>query len=228
MSRSRIASKMFASRRAAPAAPSACTAVVQLAACRCARERHQVAQLHQVIHLVHIAAPTAARPPASRSSPSSSISSWRMERRHVALHLETHDLAEAALEDLLLDRLQQILGLVDLPEVEVGVPRDAEGVPSRRSSCRETAPTGSRRSRPRAATKQFGRPVGTQRGSERGTFTRAKCSTPVGGVADLDRQRQRKIRDVRERVPGIDRQRRQHREHLRLEVRVDRAALPPA
>ena len=67
--------------------------------------------------------------------------------------------------------------------------------------------------------------TGTQRGRRFGTFTRAKCSVPVHRVANLHRERQRQVGDVRERVPGIDGERREHREDLRLEVLVDRAPL---
>jgi hypothetical protein len=48
---------------------------------------------------------------------------------------------------------------------------------------------------------------------------------PAVGIAQLDRQRQRQVRDVRERVPRIHRQRREDREHLRLEELVDRHPL---
>jgi hypothetical protein len=44
-------------------------------------------------------------------------------------------------------------------------------------------------------------------------------------VVHLDGEGQRQVRDVREWMPRIDRQRREHREHLRLEVRVECRAL---
>ena len=46
-------------------------------------------------------------------------------RRHAAIHLEAHRVAEAPPPQLLLDRQQQVVGLV-LLEVEVGVAGDAE------------------------------------------------------------------------------------------------------
>src|SRR5215813_3218559 len=49
-------------------------------------------------------------------------------RRHVVLHLDTHDFAEPALEDLLFDARKQILRLLDW-NVEVGIARDPERVP---------------------------------------------------------------------------------------------------
>ena len=58
-------------------------------------------------------------------------------------------------------------------------------------------------------------PIGTKRGSTSfGTFTRANVSVAGDRVAQPDRERQRQVRDVRERPAGADRQRRQHREDL--------------
>ena len=48
---------------------------------------------------------------------------------------------------------------------------------------------------------------------------------PALGVAQLDRQREREVRDVRDRVPWIDRERRQDGIHLRVEEGVERPAL---
>ena len=61
----------------------------------------------------------------------------------------------------------------------------------------------------------------TNRGSSDGTFTRAKRRTAGVGVAHDHGQVQRQVRDVRERVAGIDRERRQDREDPLLE-RLDR------
>ena len=52
----------------------------------------------------------------------------------------------------------------------------------------------------------------TKRGSSGGTFTRAKRSSPVLGVADDDREVERQVGDVGEGVRGVDRERREHRE----------------
>ena len=54
-----------------------------------------------------------------------------------------------------------------------------------------------------------GRP--RNRGSDGGTFTRAKRVMWVFGIADADGEVQRQVRDVREGVRRIDRQRRQDR-----------------
>src|SRR5688500_4679546 len=43
---------------------------------------------------------------------------------------------------------------------------------------------------------------------------------PAVRVTDLYREREREVRDVREGMAGIDRQRREHREHFRLEEHV--------
>ena len=50
-----------------------------------------------------------------------------------------------------------------------------------------------------------------------GTFTRANRRMWVVGIADHDRQVQRQVGDVRERVRRVHRQRREDREHASLE-----------
>ena len=56
----------------------------------------------------------------------------------------------------------------------------------------------------------------TKRGSiSFGTFTRAKCASPVCRVAHEDGERQRQVGDVRERAPEADGERREHREDRR-------------
>ena len=57
--------------------------------------------------------------------------------------LDAHDLAEAPAAQLVLDRLQQVVGLVG--DLEVGVARDAEDAVRRRSPCPGTARRGCRR-----------------------------------------------------------------------------------
>ena len=54
-------------------------------------------------------------------------------------------------------------------------------------------------------------------------FDAREVDRPALRIANLDRERQREIRDVRERVAGIDGERREHRKDLRLEVLVDLA-----
>ena len=52
---------------------------------------------------------------------------------------------------------------------------------------------------------------------------------PLAGlrVAEADRDREAQRRDVRERVPGVDRERRQHREDLVEEALAERARGAP-
>ena len=67
--------------------------------------------------------------------------------------------------------------------------------------------------------------TGTKRGSVGGIFTRAKCSsTPVARrLFELDGKREREIRDIRERMAAIDRERRQHRKDALVEGSLERA-----
>ena len=68
-------------------------------------------------------------------------------------------------------------------------------------------------------------PSGTNRLKIGGTFTRAKCSLPVFGVAHQDGEVEREPGDVGERVGGVDRQRREHREDPVLEQPLARLLL---
>ena len=52
-------------------------------------------------------------------------------------------------------------------------------------------------------------PTGRKRGSTSGTFTRARRRSPVSGSRTHHAEREREVRDVRERPPGADRERRQ-------------------
>ena len=66
--------------------------------------------------------------------------------------------------------------------------------------------------------------ISTNRGSTSlGTFTRANTSWSSVRVAQAHDQAQRQVRDVGERPPGADRQRRQHGEDLLAEVTLDLA-----
>ena len=67
--------------------------------------------------------------------------------------------------------------------------------------------------------------TGTQRGRLFGTFTRAKCTVPRSGSRTSTASDSERLEMYGNGWPGIDRERRQNREHLRLEVLVDRAPL---
>ena len=60
--------------------------------------------------------------------------------------------------------------------------------------------------------------ITTKRGSSGGTLTRAKRRSSVVGVADDDAQVERQVGDVRERVAGVDGERREHREDAVAEL----------
>ena len=69
-------------------------------------------------------------------------------------------------------------------------------------------------------------PTGTKRGSSSlGTLTRANVVVCGLRVAHEDGEAQRQVRDVRERPPEPDGERRQHREDLAAEALVDAVAL---
>ena len=81
---------------------------------------------------------------------------------------------------LVLDRLQQVVGLVG--DREVGVAGDAEDVRGRRSPCPGTARRGASAIRSSSGTNVRPSPTGTKRGSiSFGTFTRANVCTSVTG-----------------------------------------------
>ena len=88
----------------------------------------QIAQLQQIVPIVHVAR-------GERGHELRLAFTQLLEQqlphglRHIALHLEPYHFAEATLEHLLFDRLEQIVRLVDLSDVQVGVARDAKGEP---------------------------------------------------------------------------------------------------
>ncbi len=61
----------------------------------------------------------------------------------------------------------------------------------------------------------------TNRGSSGGTFTRANLRSPGHRVAHHRREVERQVRDVRERVRGVDRQRGEHREDALVELLLE-------
>ena len=133
---------------------------------------------------------------------------------HRPLDLEADGLAEAPAPDLLLDREQQVVGLV-LLDRDVGVARDPEQVrlddlhaPEQLVEVRldhlveqhELVPLD------REQARQAGRDLDA-----------GEAGLAALRVAQADRDRQRQRADVRERVPGIHGKRREHREDLVVE-----------
>ena len=118
---------------------------------------------------------------------------------------------EPATAQLHLDRFEQVVGLL-LLERQVGVAGDAERRPLLDRPCRRTSGRSWAAMSCSTGTK---RPVvehGRAAGTRSGTLSRAKRRSPVSGSATVSRERQREVGDVRERVAGIDGERREHRE----------------
>jgi hypothetical protein len=141
-------------------------------------------------------------------------------RRHVVLDLHADHLAEPPLENLLLDRGEQVLRLLD-GNVEIGVPRDPERIPGRHLESRKE------RAQVRADDllqryEVEGTPLHRHpaRETARHLHAREAYGAPFW-VAHLGGDRQRQIGDVRERMTGIDGERRENGKDLRLEVLVD-------
>ena len=155
-----------------------------------------------------------------RSSRSSSTSSARICRRRSCLHLQAHHFAEAAQEDLLLDRREQIVRLFAREQLDVRVARDAEGVPVAHLHAREERA----QIDPNELLErnELVRPPERDppRKAARHLHAREVILVRVR-IANLHREREREIRDVRKGVPGIDRERREHRIHLLLEILIE-------
>ena len=135
------------------------------------------------------------------------------------LDLEAHGPAEAAAAQLDLDRGEQVVGLL-LLEGEVGVAGDPEGVVALDLHAREQrVEVGGDDLLERHEALAVGHhhePGQQQRHLHPG-------EAPLVGdrVAHDDGQVQRQVRDVRERVAGVDGQRREHREDALLEHLVE-------
>ena len=94
------------------------------------RQRHQVTQFEQLIDIVHV---TFAERRNRLCLACAELLEQQLSHRgrHLAVNLQPHDLSKSPLKNLLLDRLEQILRLIDLPEIEIRVSRDAERMPAR-------------------------------------------------------------------------------------------------
>ncbi len=159
------------------------------------------------------------------SSPSPRSSSGARRVRHGPLDLEPHDLAEAPLAQLLLEGHQQVVRLV-LLDREVRVAGDPEEVVLEHLHAgEEDVEVGGddlleQHVRPDA---DFPEPR-----QHRRHLDPREAPLPGVGVADRDREREREVADVRERVPGIDGERRQDGEDLVQEAlaQLDLALVP--
>ena len=139
--------------------------------------------------------------------------------------LEAHRVAAAPLAQLVADRLEEVVGLL-LVDVEVAVARDAElghaGDLEAREEPVEEVP------HELAQEHEGGRSdplTGTSRGSTRGIVTTARRLTGSPGPPDQAGDAEELVLDPRERVRGVDRERRQHRPQALVDVRPELIAV---
>jgi hypothetical protein len=144
-------------------------------------------------------------------------------RAHVRAHLDPHDVAEAAPAQLVLDRLEQVVGLVG--DREVGVARDAEDVVVDDLHAREqrVQVLGDQVLERDERVAVAGR---HEAGQHLLRHLHAREGLDAGHrVAHQHAERQRQVGDVGERPAEPDGQRREDREDLAAEALVQRAAL---
>ena len=143
-------------------------------------------------------------------------------QRHRVLDLEPNDFTEAALEDLLFDRREQILRLFDR-QLEIGVACDPERMPAEHLHSREERPE--IRADDLLERNEMVRSPKDWHPTREALRDLDPREMILSGfrITNLHGERERQIRDVRERVTGIDGERRQNRKDLRLEVFVERA-----
>ena len=144
-------------------------------------------------------------------------------RAHLGADLDAHDVAEAAPAQLVLDRLEQVVGLVG--DREVGVAGDAEDVVVDDLHAREqrVQVLGDQVLERHEGVAVAGRDEAREHLLR---HLHARERLDAGDrVAHQHAERQREVGDVREGAAEPDRQRRQHREDLAPEALVERAAL---
>ncbi len=133
--------------------------------------------------------------------------------RHRRGHLEAGHLAEPAPAELDLDRLEQVVGLVG--DLEVGIARNAEERP-----LDDVHPGEERRQEVGEHLLERDEPAGVPDGQEaRQALGHLHAREPLLaglGIAREDGQAHRESGDVGKRLPGPDRERRQHGEDLVL------------
>ena len=187
-------------------------------------ERHEVAQVEQRARRVHLA--VRERRDLGIFGVAQLVEQQRAQcGGHVGRHLESHHFAEPALEHLLLDHREEVFRLLAVRDLEVRIARDAERVRAEDLHPRE------QRAEMRADHLLERHEViraaldGNPAWEGLRHLHAGEMLVAVFGLAKLHRQREREVRDVRERMARIDRERRQHGEYVRLEERVHRLAL---
>ena len=138
---------------------------------------------------------------------------------HRALHLEAHRLAEAPAPDLLLDREQQVVRLV-LLDRDVGVAGDPEEVGLQDLHAPEQLVQV--RLDHLVQEHELVALDREQARQDRRDLDPREAALAALGVPQADGDRERERADVRERVPGIHRERREHREDLVVEAAPER------
>ena len=143
--------------------------------------------------------------------------------RRTLLQLDAHYLGESPLEDLLLDRAEQVVIVIEHRQLEVRVPDDAKGA--------EAAQLHPREERPQIGADQLLQRNEVVLFTKRHPARKALWHFDAGEarilrqrVVDLDRKGQRQIGDVRGRIGRVEGERCQQRVNLRLEKLIE--ALP--
>ena len=157
-------------------------------------------------------------------------------RRRVARDLEAHGVAALAPPELLLDRLQQVLGLL-LVDLDVEVARDAEDVEPLDARAGEDGARRGGRARSSSSTnaRVAGCPSGRLHARDREEARQHRrhlhdaepvLERPL--AREHDAEVQALVSHLRERVARVDRDRREDREDLVVEARVELARAPRA
>ena len=144
-------------------------------------------------------------------------------RGHVGAHLQQRHRAAAKLPEARFDRLQKVVGFV-LLDLEVRVPDDAEQVSAFRPVCPERAPEYLRESRPRrrrTSSLRCRELFGQQDKARKHVGHLDARELRASGVADDHREVLAQVRDERERVAGIEGERRENGTDLTREVGVE-------
>ena len=190
------------------------------------RERQQVGRVQQPGHLVEV---VGGERPGGRLLLLAELRQQQLaqRRRHRRVHLDPHHLGEPPVAHFLLDQAEQVVGLVVIVvDLEVGVAGDPEGVPAQDLHAGEER-------------LEIGADDLLQRHELVGRDQRHPARQDLRhlhpGEALLavrapqhHRERQAQVGDVGERMARIHRERRQHREHVGVEVRVEPCPLRPA
>ncbi len=185
-------------------------------------ERQQVRGVHQAREFVHV---VVRERTGRRILLITELDQQQVpeRRRHRGVHLDAHHLGEAAVPDLLLDQAEQVLRLVSVIDLEIGVAGDPEGVPAQNLHAGEErlqVGADDLLERHELVRRRERHPARQDLGHlhPRETLLAVRASQHHG-------EREAEVRDVREGMAGIDRERRQYRKDVAVEIRVDMRAV---